>query len=298
MQKKVEGGSHVESLVSPGIPSLPIERRKKYIRPERGQQQAMTIAAAFACQDGVILGADTEVTLAGRGKVYEKKILEINENHGCYLTYCGDTYFVKDLVRRIQETASSCSAEGCLEAVVGGYRSALSDESRKAADQQSWAELIISVRRHTRVGYKSQLFHLHGERVIPIGRYAAIGIGDEFAQAMFAPSYRDAAKMVNGSLALIEALRKVKESVTGCGGETNILCINDHPFNSGTMLGSEFVRQVEEDHKFLEESLRPLYWSFPASEGFEQVDKEIESAVTRLKNRKESAGRLRIPSWL
>ena len=60
----------------------------------------MTIAAAFVCNDGVILGADTEVTRSAVCKTYESKILRINDNVDVYLTYCGNVDFVREMIER------------------------------------------------------------------------------------------------------------------------------------------------------------------------------------------------------
>lgn len=45
----------------PGPRRLPYDPRKPYIPPQRKGAKAMTIAAGFRCQDGVVLAADTEV---------------------------------------------------------------------------------------------------------------------------------------------------------------------------------------------------------------------------------------------
>jgi 20S proteasome alpha/beta subunit len=45
----------------------------------------MTIAAAFVCNNGVVLGADTEVTRSQSCKTYESKILSIHHDVDLYL---------------------------------------------------------------------------------------------------------------------------------------------------------------------------------------------------------------------
>ena len=91
----------------------------------------MTIAAGFVCGNGIVLGADTELTLPNRGKTYERKIFEINGNHGCYLAYTGDAYLVKDLVGELHGSTGSLSATECLETVQNHYRTKIEEEANK-----------------------------------------------------------------------------------------------------------------------------------------------------------------------
>jgi hypothetical protein len=53
---------------------FPYRDQKPYIPPQRKGVKAMTIAAGFRCKDGVVLCADTEVTIPGWLKFRGSKI--------------------------------------------------------------------------------------------------------------------------------------------------------------------------------------------------------------------------------
>jgi 20S proteasome alpha/beta subunit len=258
----------------------------------------MTIAAGFVCQDGIVLGADTEMTLSRGGKTYERKIFEINANHGCYLTYSGDAYFVKELVGITQNETRHHPAHECLERVKQQYQSMLTGEETKEQDQRSWAELLVTIRTHGQSGYKAFLYHLHGNRMFPVEHYAALGVGDEFGQAMFAPIYRNDTRMMWNALALIEALRKVKRSVGGCGGDTDILCVNDNAFNPGTFWSPHLINQSEEDFELLEEAMKSIIWSFSTPITDEAFQELVVRASERLVKHRQTPNRFKLPSYL
>jgi 20S proteasome alpha/beta subunit len=58
----------------------------------------MTIIAGFRCENGVVLAADTEITLdGGTGKTYESKIFVLDSGLGCHLAYTGVSDFAAEL---------------------------------------------------------------------------------------------------------------------------------------------------------------------------------------------------------
>ncbi len=129
----------------------------------------MTVAAGFVCSNGVILGADTELTLT-TGKTNESKIFPINPKQGCYITYSGDSYAAKDLIAKAVTKTKECSADECLALIESEYQHMIRVElAKKKAEPQSWFELLVTIRRDVRepfqikvFDYESLLFHLYG----------------------------------------------------------------------------------------------------------------------------------------
>jgi 20S proteasome alpha/beta subunit len=58
------------------LPVLPLPKKtlKPYIHPDTREHKAMTIGVAFDCMDGIIMGADRQMTAPGWHKYSEKKL--------------------------------------------------------------------------------------------------------------------------------------------------------------------------------------------------------------------------------
>ncbi len=71
----------------------------------------MTIAAGFYCKDGVVLAADTEITISGgAGKTYSSKMLTISSPLGCHATYAGSPDVAKELVHELSQSLQEQTA--------------------------------------------------------------------------------------------------------------------------------------------------------------------------------------------
>src|ERR1700740_3854311 len=72
----------------------------------------MTIAAGFYCRDGVVLAADTEITISGgAGKTYSSKMLTISPPLGCYATYAGSPDVAKELMQELRQSVRALSEQ-------------------------------------------------------------------------------------------------------------------------------------------------------------------------------------------
>lgn len=98
-----------------GVPQTPRERRYTPPKPKQGAPRSMTVAAGFVCNNGIVLGADSEITHSETSKTNESKIIRIHPSGDVFLTYSGDTYFVRDLVARlrffVEESGEKVTAE-------------------------------------------------------------------------------------------------------------------------------------------------------------------------------------------
>lgn len=258
----------------------------------------MTVAAGFVCSNGVILGADTELTLT-TGKTNESKIFSINPKQGCYITYSGDSYAAKDLVAKAVTKTKGCSADECLALIEGEYQGMIYREmAKKKADQKSWFELLLTVRRDVREPYKvkvfdyeSSLYHLYGDRTMPIKKYGVIGVGQDVALSIFEHRY---APLPTSECAyiMIDAIRQVKRSVQLCGGSTNIIEIpntDELPYEN---FGKLEIAQIEDECDFLEGILNPLLLAFPSPMTGENFEGTVNWLVNRMKLRRANRGLL------
>jgi hypothetical protein len=74
----------------------------------------MTIAVGFRCRDGVLLRADSEITLM-RGKAYQVKVLPVNSQVDAYLAYAGVAAFAKELGDKLKLATKGQRGQGLLK---------------------------------------------------------------------------------------------------------------------------------------------------------------------------------------
>jgi 20S proteasome alpha/beta subunit len=258
----------------------------------------MTVAAGFVCSNGVVLGADTELSFT-TGKANERKVFEINQYHGCYVTYSGDSYAAKDLIARVIPQTQHRPPGECLTIIETEYRNTIQTEMKKKnVDQRSWFDLLVTVRRDVRerfktkhYDYKTSLYHLYGDRTLPIDRYAVIGIGQEFALSIFERRYQ-CLTTLECAYILIDAIRQVKKSVQGCGGSTNIVEIPDNGDRPYENFGKLEIDQIEKECEALEGILNPLLLAFPSPMVRENFESTVELFVNRMRLRRANRGLL------
>jgi 20S proteasome alpha/beta subunit len=123
----------------------------KYIpsdkKPER--QKAMTIAAAFVCNNGAVLGADTEITRSPFSKTYDSKILRIHHNVDLYLTYTGSVDFVREMIERVKEATGlvrnpvdkAPTPDECFDLIRSEYQAEMERELQKPPENVLWTEV-------------------------------------------------------------------------------------------------------------------------------------------------------------
>jgi 20S proteasome alpha/beta subunit len=269
----------------------------------------MTIAAAFVCHNGVVLGADTEVTRSPFSKTNESKIHGIHNNVDVYLTYCGGVDYVRELIERVRDASGitynpvdvKLSPDECFELIRNFYQTDMAAELQKPAESVMWTELLVAVRRSmhhlhkAEYEYRTTVYHLNGGSVVPVDRYAAIGIGADIAHAVFGPIYQGHVGVLESSFNMVYALRRVKATVPGCGGNSTVMTIanaGDYPVD---LIPSAELKQIEDDCEFLDNKLRMLYQWVPSSLTEEGFEHNFEVLKKRIIERRSQPNRLNFP---
>lgn len=287
----------------------PIPVHKPYT-PEKPKKLSvgMTIAAAFICHNGVVLGADTEITRSSISKTYESKVHGIHHKVDVYFTYCGYPDYVRELIERVRETAGlihnpvdvKLTPDECFELIRTLYQADMERELQKPPENVMWTELLVAVRRNmhylfkAEYDYRTSVYHLNGNSVVPVDRYAAIGIGADIAHAVFGPIYQHTSTL-ESAFNMIDALRRVKTTVPGCGGSSTVMTIansGDYPI---AVVPSNEIKQIEADCEFLDEQLRRLYQWFPSSIPDEGFEHNFSTLKKKLLERRSQPNRLKFP---
>lgn len=239
-----------------------------HLRPVPAKKQialkaskAMTIAAGFRCKDGVVLCADSEITL-GTGKTYQSKILPLSDALGCYLTYCGSADFAKELAGDLKRELAGISANVPLPRIKNAYKQ-LFEQSCNPDNESTWTSILVTLREQVNGNDRANLYAGRGRHFAPEAGYATLGIGQDQSEAIFNPLYASDMTINDAIYMAIYALRLVKAFVPGCGGETTYIEVMD----DGDLIpwGPLFrprVEEVEQDFGFLQRVFRPILLDF------------------------------------
>ncbi|MGD1105238.1 MAG: hypothetical protein ABSA59_24600 [Terriglobia bacterium] len=108
-----------------------------------------------------------------------------------------------------------------------------------------------------------------------------LGIGREYAEALFKPFYSKSMSCTEAGYVAIYALWKVKMFVQGCGGMSHIREIPNEPgfLPQPRWLAEVDMKRIEDNFEFFEKTICPLVPVFPNR----QVDRtEFQAHLTRM----------------
>jgi len=264
---------------------------KRYVKPyifptknQGGKVYAATIAAGFRCSNGVVLCADTEITL-GAGKTYQSKIFVVDALAGCYLTYCGSTDFAKELVDDLRQIQGK-GARDALAIIKSTYREFFGKYCNPD-DEATWTSILITLRD----GDKVNLYAGRGRQFPNEPYYATLGIGQYQSEALFNPLYHQWMTVNEAVYMAFYGLHSVKGFVPGCGGETEYVEILD----DADVIPLDFLMRpsgtdIEQDFQFLARVFKPVLFAFPdmdiSLEKFSQILREMETSLIQYRKRR------------
>jgi 20S proteasome alpha/beta subunit len=301
--------------VWPSHERLPFPCIKPYILPvpysAKERERAMTIAAGFCCSDGVVLAADTLMTLPGGGKTYRPKLFKINEKESSYLAYSGTEAFAKGLVSKLQQGTVGRSGNTFLKTVEGIYKHFWREHYTEVPKaEKTWAHVLITFRRDNKIAlYRTSLHHVYPV----VDSYAVLGIGEDAGEALFKPLYRAGMETYEAAYMVIYAFQKVKKYTEGCGGETQIRSISNPNrgislvrFANFEMVPERPLQEIEGDFNLFDEVIQPALLAYPDLDGtnqkqfkglYVQAMKRLEHArAAKYRKREREERRLRLES--
>ena len=185
----------------------------------------MTIAAGFRCADGVLLCADSQLTIPAYLKFPEAKIISMSgvKFSPCF-AYCGDVAFSKDSIHRIGETIHTAEDDrNLMRAIRGVAREIYLEQKLLSREERETLELLVVMKR----GSRFQLWHLRRLNLSPIQECIPIGAGMDMMYATAKPFYSPAMKLREASFMGAYALYLTKEYVDSVGKNSLIYLIFD-----------------------------------------------------------------------
>jgi hypothetical protein len=187
----------------------------------------VTIAVGCLCEDGLILGADTQLTAVGYHKSYGRKIFAI-DNDGSVdacIAYAGSPVFASDFTESLQaklfEVGDSADIGDARNMVVGVL-------SRYVESDVHSNHMLIGVRIRGPVDMVA-LMRTSGYSVSlqSSGHPVFVGAGDSSALALALPlaSRYGVQGIEHGAVLATLIIEIAKKYVDGCGGDTDILMV-------------------------------------------------------------------------
>lgn len=272
----------------------------------------MTIAAGFCCSDGVVLAADTLMTLPSGGKTYRPKLFKVNEKESSYLAYSGTEAFAKGLVSKLQQGTIGKSGDTFLKAIEGIYKHFWREHYTEVPKaEKTWAHVLITFRRADRIAlYRTSLHHVY-----PVAdSYAVLGIGEDAGESLFKPLYHAGMDAYEVAYMVIYAFQKVKKYTERCGGETQICSIRNPNrgisltrFANFAVLPERTSREIEEDFDVFDEAMQPVLLAYPDLDStnpkqfrklFCQAMKKLEKTrIAKYRNRQKEDRKREVSIW-
>jgi hypothetical protein len=241
----------------------------------------VTIAVGCLCGDGLILGADTQLTSVGYHKSYGRKIDAIDNDGGvdACIAYAGSPVFASDftdsLQEKLYELGDSADIADARNMVIGVL-------SRYVESDVHNNNLLIGVRIRDMVA----LMRTSGYSVSlqSADQPAFVGAGDSSALALILPlvSKCGTDNMQHGAVMAMLLIEVAKKYVDGCGGDTDILMVPS--VGEITFLGMDTIFAVQNEfsdiHRVLGNALSTVF--LPASKE-EDCDRVVNKLTEELK---------------
>jgi 20S proteasome alpha/beta subunit len=189
----------------------------------------MTIAAGFRYQNGVLLTTDTQHTYLGMMKLSRPKLVRLDflqQGARIGIAIAGDVSFAtmaaEDIAAAIPKTDFSPEAIKSVirDVVLGTYERHIHPFNKTEYN----FDLLCAL--WTTAG-GVELYQTNETSVTAIKDYGLIGLGLYLAQYLSESYYPQSKTKDEAFVFAVDVLRKVKDHVDGCGGNTDLLWMED-----------------------------------------------------------------------
>lgn len=183
--------------------------------------KALTIALGFLCQDGIVMGADTQLTAEGSHKGYACKLFPHRSSAwSAVVTYAGYPDFVDAFNGRFRDEMEAAEAKWPITTSLVRDLVTTILQTVLAADADN-TSLLCGV---TFCEGNQCLLKTKGTLVSEVRDYANVGVGDSSLLRYLVPLLAKGGVHSTQQAALIGTylIRVAKAYIDGCGGETDI----------------------------------------------------------------------------
>ena len=241
----------------------------------------MTIALGFNCIGGVVLCADQQIGASGWHKFNESKMYVINNPteplYTIVLTYAGDPSVMKTFHQKFAGVVSANKAFSSVRNLQTLLEGCLLDMNQDAVNS---TDLLCGVSVQ---GGTYGLLRTKGYSVYEIGDYDQIGVGDSslvrfLSQMLVSHPMKVYPAVYIGNY----IVKKAKEFVDGCGGETDILILR----GDGKCMPPWFkeTEKSEQAGEAIEHDVKRLLWMVANAEDQGRIDAFWDDLKIRVKD--------------
>jgi len=192
----------------------------------------MTIALGFCAQNTIVLAADTEVTIEDEMKSGEGKIrwfidTQDDKTIGTLaVTGAGDVFFLEfaawELFKIFKESRGASTDE--LEALFRTrMRKIYQEEALRKREAE--IELIIAAQRMGEFDNVGRIWTTNKSTMTEVRGHVCVGIGSMQGDILLKRLRRPCDTLI-GKLLAAYVIFQIKQLVPGCGGETDVFCLD------------------------------------------------------------------------
>jgi hypothetical protein len=249
----------------------------------------VTIAAGFCCRGGLVLAADSEMTIPDSLKYEEFKVTKLDfEGLKGGISGAGDWDYLRmafqKVVARLQvnPTDPRLAVEETVLEIYNNHVAAYPYEPKPSFD------LLVGIREH------DGLFSLIRSSQTAVRRsltFEFLGVGAILGRYLADTMYSIGMSLRQASLMAIYILRLAKKYVPGCGGHSDILVID----SQGNMefLQTPGIAALEENFSEFDEDVNRVLLGFAdlgiSDEDFENKLGILNSAIRRFRKKQKEA---------
>jgi len=188
----------------------------------------VTIAAGFRCNDGVVLCADTEMTIPGWINFPGTKIrmkFKLESRPVC--TFAGAVPFCEMFAGKILGCIASA------EKSKTNLLTAIEEETLKihkrfsGEEYEAYSSLLLSLWAGKEAQSPRRLYEI-GQGILAPVSSSCLGTGRSVGQGMVTELFRQDMSMKQGALMATYLLSEAKTYAEGCGKESQILLLSDN----------------------------------------------------------------------
>jgi 20S proteasome alpha/beta subunit len=191
------------------------------------QRKAMTIAAGFICNDGVVLCADTQETISGYIKTYDGKVsTSVYKNLVICVAGTGESDYIKTATQQLTCDFPECKTFSEVqltmeERLSNFFNKNISPWSVFTQHERPSVELLIGM---SGVNMGHHLFHYSGTSFRRTDS-KAIGAGVLLATDLINRHSHGNYSLEELTSLAVYILSKAKQGVDGCGGHTHVMAL-------------------------------------------------------------------------
>lgn len=230
------------------------------------KRKRVTLIAAFKCDQGVVVCADTKetVTLPGRGQ-YRVRVTKIKPQaageYDVVIGGAGDAHLVDGFTRRLVAAISSWPAALGDAEIESNVSDLLLDyhSNQVAATPRADALDFIMCLKSKRDPHIS-LWELRDVEIAPIDTYSLIGWEEPIYDYEVKWLYRDGLRLAQAALLGIRLFTMAKNTSDYVGGDTQLIVITDHGMDA---LDQEQVDMLKERVQTFNDALAQLVLDLP-----------------------------------